>query len=152
MAHFIGELSNQKETAPIDLFDPFWRGGIRNSRGIETLALVLDDHPDQRVIDVNGHLDTLRGIQLIAVDDGVRQRLAQSHPYLKACRSWSDATGNAVARDEVYGFFDDIEIGGDSEADLDPALRWFRHPRLAAPDEQAERSGGDLRIQRSLPR
>ncbi len=147
----VGELTDQKQTASVNGFDAIGTGGIGYGRRVEPIALVLYTNSNGRVVDVNGHVDALGGVELVAVHDGVRQGFTQGDTHLEPRSARCHAACHTVACYEVYGFFDNIEIGGHPKANLNTAPSRFRHPRFSAPNEQPERSGGDLRSQRSLP-
>ena len=151
MVNLVGKLADEKQPAAILGLNAIATGGIWNDRRIKPRALVFNTDSDERVVDVHGDLDTFGRVEFVAVHDGVRQRLTECHPYLESRRARRDTTRHAVTCNEIYSFFDNVEIGGHPKADFDPASHRSRHPRLTAPNEEPERSGGDLRIQRSLP-
>lgn len=151
MEDLVGELADEKQTASIHSLDAIGTGGIGYDRGIEPFALVLHTNLDDRFVHLNGDVDAFGGIEFVAVHDGIRQSFTEGHSHLEPRRARRDTARHTVARNEIYGFFDDVQIGGHPKANLDTALHWFGHPHLSAPNEQPERSGNDLRIQRSLP-
>lgn len=151
MVHFVGELTDEKQTASVHGFDATGISRIGYHRRVEPIALVLYTNPNHSVVHLNGNVNALGGVELIAVYDGVGQGFTERNTHLEPRRPGCDAARHTVPGYEVYGFFDNIEIGGYPKANLNPAPRRFGHPHLSAPNEQSERSGGDLRSQRSLP-
>ena len=151
VVHLVGELTDEKQTTSVHGFDAIGAGGIGYDRWVEPFALVLYTNSYDRVVDMNGNVNPLGGVELVAVHDSVRQGFTEGNTHLEPRRAGCDAACHTVACYEVYGFFDNIEIGRHPKANFNTALRWLGYPHLSAPNEQPERGGGDLRIQRSLP-
>jgi hypothetical protein len=105
-------LTNEKQTASVHGFDAIGIGGIRYDRRIEPIALVLYTNPNDIVVHMNGNVNALGRVELVAVHHGVRQGFTERNTHLEPRRAGCDAARHTVPCYEVYGFFDNIEIGG----------------------------------------